>query len=93
VSECAGTIVLKNSAGRALRKGPASVCADDVLDCVGGFAVGDTVYVSFRAVDGGQYVVATGVARCDERALRRLPGESQTTFVVLHVQEVKLLWP
>ena len=85
-----GSIVLNNAAGRSLRRRPATVCAADVLDCAGGFSAGDTVYVTFRAVDGGQFVIATGVIGCDEITLRQQMRSTAT--VVIRETDVKLLW-
>ena len=87
-----GWIVLNNSAGRAMRRGTADVAARDVLDCSGGFAAGDTVYITFRGIDGGQYAVAIGTAACDENAIRRVLGASPAT-VIVRAQDVLLLWP
>lgn len=86
-----GTIVLDNAAGRALRRKPAAVQARNVLDCAGGFHSGDTVYIAFRAIDGGQYVIAIGVACCDAAALRQPLAAPDAPVVFEH--SVKLLWP
>jgi glutamate 5-kinase len=96
-----GTILINNAAGRALRKKRADVRAADVLDCVGGFQAGDTVYVTFRGVDGGQFVVATGTVRCDESALRGMTARSNgdrvnasdDANIVIRAQDMDLLWP
>jgi glutamate 5-kinase len=98
-----GTIVLDNDAGRALRKKPAPVRAADVLYCAGGFRAGNTVYIAFRTSDGSQYVVATGIARCDEAVLRQMvssgrpalvaAGEQGEVTIVVPEQDVQLLWP
>ena len=85
-----GTVVLRNDAGRSLRKKCAAVMAADVLDCSGEFVAGDQIYVSFRARDGGQYVVATGIAKCDATALKEAAAEPG---VVIAEQELELLWP
>ena len=85
-----GSIVINNASGRALRREVADVTAHDVLDCAGGFSAGDTVYVTFRAVDGGQFVVATGVMCCDETTLRQQMRSTAT--VVIRETDVKLLW-
>ena len=87
-----GWIVLNNSAGRAMRRGTADVAARDVLDCGGGFAAGDTVYITFRGADGGQYAVATGTVGCDENALRQMLGAPSAT-VIVRAPDVRLLWP
>jgi len=83
-----GTIVLNNAAGRALRRKPADVKAQDVLDCAGRFAAGDTVYVTFRAIDGGQYVVATGIVRCENELVR----SAESATVIVRGQDLRLLW-
>lgn len=101
-----GTIVVANDTGRALRRKCSDVRLADVLDCAGGFRAGDTIYVTFRGVDGGQYVIATGIVRCDEGTLRHmlararehlpLDDRSNTSFdihVVILERDVKLLWP
>jgi len=87
-----GSIVLNNSAGRALRRTITDVHARDVLDCAGGFNAGDIVYIAFRAVDGGQYVIATAVIGYDEGQLRRTMLADADTIVVRD-QQIKLLWP
>ena len=86
-----GTIVLNNTAGRSLRRAAADVHARDVLACMGGFAAGDRVYVTFRAVDGGQYAIAAAVACCGEAELRRMLGSAED-LVVLRKEDVRLLW-
>jgi len=103
-----GTIVINNQAGRALRKQCVAVLAAHVVDCTGRFRTGDRVYVSFRGKDGGQYVVATGIVRCDEAVLRRVIGQSPDArsnlvesadpvehdpVVVMQEQDLELLWP
>ena len=96
-----GTIVVNNAVGRALRKKRADVRAADVLDCAGGFQAGDTIYVTFRGADGGQYVVATGVVRCDESVLRGMTARSNgdgadekgDANIVIRAQDMELLWP
>jgi hypothetical protein len=93
IHDCAGTILLNNAAGRSLRKAAATVYAADVLDCAGNFSAGDTVYISFRGIDGGQYVVATGVIRCDESVLRQTLGALAPAAVIINASDMKLLWP
>jgi glutamate 5-kinase len=98
-----GTIVIGNNAGRALRKAPRVVYAADVLDCAGGFCTADPVYIAFRTLDGSQYVVATGVVRCDEAALRQAIASGSSAHdasartgdadIVVQEQDVQLLWP
>jgi len=83
-----GTIVLNNAAGRALRRKPVDVKAQDVLDCAGSFSAGDTVYVTFRAIDGGQYVIATGIVCC---ASERLRG-AESAAVIVREQDLQMLW-
>jgi glutamate 5-kinase len=85
-----GTLVLRNDAGRSLRKQCAAVMAADVLDCSGDFVAGDRIYVSFRARDGGQYVVASGTTQRDAAALKMDPIEPG---LVIAEQELELLWP
>jgi glutamate 5-kinase len=98
-----GTIVIDNDAGRALCRKPAAVRAADVLYCSGGFCAGDAIYIAFRTSDGSQYVVATGIARCDEaglgltagvehRATAAPTGTDDSEIVVLE-QNVQLFWP
>jgi glutamate 5-kinase len=98
-----GTIVIDNDAGRALCRKPAAVRAADVLYCCGGFCTGDAIYIAFRTSDGSQYVVATGIARCDETELRLTPGvqrheaaaaaRTDSPDIVVLEQDVQLLWP
>ena len=83
-----GTIVLNNAAGRALRHKLADVKARDVLDCAGSFNAGDRVYVTFRAIDGGQYVVATCIICC---ASERVCGAA-SAIVIVREQDLQLLW-
>ena len=86
-----GWIVLNNSAGRALRCAPADVSVRDVLDCTGDFAAGDVIYVTFRGADGGQFVIATGVAGCAEPELRK-QQQAGDPAVVVRGRDIKLLW-
>lgn len=95
-----GTIVLCNSVGRARRKQPAAVSACSVIDCSGEFHAGDTVNVTFRGVDGGQFAIATAVANIDAAELRRriCVGSSAETAQSDHVlaiteENLRLLWP
>ena len=99
-----GTIVLDNAPGRALRKVRAAVHAADVIYCAGGFHAGDPVYVTFRGADGGQYLVATGIVRCDaadlqyeagepSRAVSGTPDERRDDDIVIREADVELLWP
>jgi glutamate 5-kinase len=98
-----GTIVIDNDAGRALRRKPAAVRASDVLYCMGDFCAGDAVYIAFRTEDGSQYVVATGIAGCNEGALRQAAdlvhaahvasAERDNVEIVVREQDVRLLWP
>ena len=71
-----GTIVINAEAGRTLRKQRTELLMTHVLDCAGSFRAGDRVYVTFRQSDGGQYVIATGIVRCDEAVLRLLMNRS-----------------
>lgn len=82
------TIILNNAAGRALRNRPADVTAQDVLDCAGCFKAGEMVYVTFRAVDGGQYVVATGIACCASELVRG----AASARVIVRQDDLQLLW-
>ena len=79
-----GTLVVNAKAGRALRKAPADVGADDVLDAVGDFAAGDPVWVVVRGGDGGQGVFATAIAQGDAAACRALTPCARG---------MRLLWP
>lgn len=95
-----GTIVLRNSVGRALRTRPAGICASAVVDCSGGFRVGDVVNITFRGADGGQFAIATAVADIDAEALRRRVGMSinhdtapPDDPLVVAKENFKLLWP
>ena len=72
-----------------------------MLDCVGGFRAGDPVYISFRTSDGSQFVIAAGIASCDELALRRMIAlrrrsadlRDEPTVVEFPVRDAQLLWP
>ena len=99
-----GPIVIDTAAGRALRKQHAAVRANEVLYCAGDFRAGDRVYVAFRAVDGGQYVVATGIIAFDEATLQQMIGPPTAAAVrdqhaqpdaslVIRAEDVELLWP
>ena len=96
-----GTIVLDSAAGRALRKQPAPVRAADVLYCAGRFAVGDSIYIAFRTSDGSQYVIATGVVRCDEATLRQAIDSRKAlssldclaSLTVVRKDDISLRWP
>lgn len=98
-SAARGTIVLRNEAGRALRKNSAAVSAASVIDCCGEFRAGDTVNVTFRAVDGGQFAIAMATAGVDAATLREhisrafqtdKPGSGDA--IVIAEQDLKLLW-
>jgi glutamate 5-kinase len=86
-----GSIVVDNAAGRALRRAGGDVSARDVLDCSGGFGADDTVYITFRAVDGGQYLIATGLVTCTESALKQMLG-TPSAAVIVRAQDLKLVW-
>jgi glutamate 5-kinase len=98
-----GTIVIDNDAGRSLCRKPAAVRAADVLYCSGEFCAGDAIYIAFRTSDGSQYVVASGIARCDETELRLTPGveyretatptRTDNADIVVLEQDVHLFWP
>jgi glutamate 5-kinase len=96
-----GVIVITAEAGRALRKGHAGLLAAAVLDCSGAFQAGDRVYIATRGKDGGQSVLATGVIRCGAPVLLRpAAGRFDASdpvrlgdLVVMHEQDVQLLWP
>jgi hypothetical protein len=98
-----GTVYLGNTAGRALRRGPAAVRAADVLYCSGDFQRGDSIYVAFLGADGGQYVVASGIAQFDGTVLREQLGppladaQARATStiddsIVILAQDIRLLW-
>jgi len=86
-----GSIVLSNTAGRSLRRAAADVHARDVLGCAGDFAAGDSVYVTFRAVDGGQYAIAAATVCCSQAELRHKLACADDV-VVLRKEDVRLLW-
>ncbi len=98
-----GTIVINAEAGRTLHKQRDALMAADVLDCAGGFRAGDTVYVVVRGDDGGQGVIATGIARCDASMLLQTKDrsidvrteaiEGDDASVVIHAKDLRLLWP
>ncbi len=98
-----GTIFIHANAGHALRHGCVTLRSSDVLDCMGGFHAGDRVHVVVRGGDGGQGVIATGIARCDADALRQArsrsieardpPMENDDRGIVMDAQDMELLWP
>lgn len=98
-----GIIVINAEAWRTLRKQRDALMATDVLDCAGGFRAGDTVYVVVRGDDGGQGVIATGIARCDASMLLQTKGrsidmrtesiENDDACVVIDANDLRLLWP
>ena len=98
-----GTIVINAEAGRTLCHQRDALMAIDALDCAGGFLAGDTVYVVVRGNDGGQGVIATGIARCDASMLLQTKGrlidvrtetiENDDACVVIHANDLRLLWP
>jgi len=102
-AEMRGTIVIDNDAGRSLCRKPTPVRAGDVLYCAGGFCAGDSIYIAFRTSDGSQYVVATGIARCDETDLRltsrvghheaTAPTRTDRPDIVVQERDVQLFWP
>ena len=99
-----GTIYLGNAAGRALRKRAAAVRALDVLYCGGEFRAGDAIHIAFRSADGAQYVIATGIACCDEATLidrigpplaaatRSTRLDPDKDFDVVRAEDVRLTW-
>ena len=99
-----GTIYLANDSGRALRRRRAAVRTRDVLYCAGDFAAGDPVHIAFLGADGGQYVIATGVAQFGGAVLREKLGpplahahalerdDNDDSILVLE-QDLRLLWP
>ena len=98
-----GTIYLANDAGRALRRGSTAVHTRDVLYCSGDFASGDPIHIAFLGSDGGQYVVATGIARFGGAALRQKLGppladahacvrDATDDSVMVQEDELWLLW-
>lgn len=99
-----GTIVLANEPGRRLRKKSAAIYAFDVLYFSCRFCAGDSIYVSFLGADGGLYVIAIGIACCDDGMLRQKIGPPPASAhkricdisdqtVVIREQDVTLLWP
>jgi|ERR1700685_1978162 hypothetical protein len=99
-----GTVVVNNDVGRTLQRKRATVVrAADVLDHSDGFRVGDSVYISFRTKDGSQFVVATGIVRCDAALLREtrtrallsgaLAKVTDDTDILIREEDVILLWP
>jgi hypothetical protein len=83
---------------------PATIRALDVLYFSGRFCAGDSIYVSFLGADGGLYVVAIGIAFCDDAVLRQKIGpplaaahericDVSDQTVVIREQDVTLLWP
>lgn len=98
-----GIIIINNEAGRALRKQRLSLLAGNVLDCSGSFHAGDRIYVTFRGNDGGQYVIAKGIVRYDETALRQIidrpvvelekANANDDSAIVIQEQDIELLWP
>ncbi|TLY49463.1 MAG: hypothetical protein E6K53_13615 [Gammaproteobacteria bacterium] len=101
LSVACGTIVLRNDIGRALRKKLAAVRCVSVIDCCGEFRAGDTVNVTFRGIDGGQFAIAMAIAGIDAAALRERislkpaqpSGDGCDDAIVIAEQDLKLLWP
>ena len=79
--------------------------ASDVLYSGGGFRRGDPIAIAFRSADGAQYVIASGIACCDEAKLLESCGaplswEARNSrlnpandFVVVRETDVGLYWP
>lgn len=75
--------------------------AADVLYWSGEFCAGDAIYIAFRTSDGSQYVVASGIARCDELRLTprveyretATPTRTDNPDIVVLEQDVHLFWP
>jgi glutamate 5-kinase len=99
-----GTIYLANDAGRSLRRKSAAVRTGDVLYCSGDFASGDPIHIAFLGSDGGQYVIATGIARFGGAALRQKLGppladaharvrDATDDSVMVRQEDLRLLWP
>jgi len=86
-----GFIVVAAETGKVLRRRPAAVPISAVLDVSGDFRAGDRIGVVVRGSDGGQGVVAAGVASCDAASLRarNFPSDG----LALRECDVQPLWP
>jgi glutamate 5-kinase len=85
----AGSVVIDSRAAKALRTRGTPLTADGVLRNAGGFRAGDAIHVVQRGVDGGQRVVARGIAACSAAELEALaPG---STSIVIGGDDIALL--
>jgi hypothetical protein len=67
-----GVVIVGPERARELRKSAAPIRAGELLGRSGEFRVGDWLYVTGRGADGGQSVLATGVAAVDFDQLDKL---------------------
>jgi len=81
-----GVVVIHAELARELRKSPAPIRAGELLGHSADFRAGETVYVTSRGADGGQSVLALGLARIDAIAL---PGSEAPAIVV---DDLHFLW-
>ena len=79
----AGSVVIDARAAKAIRTRGTPVTADGVLRFAGAFAAGAAVYVVQRGVDGGQRVVAKGVAACSAGELEAMLATSPVPATVV----------
>ena len=81
-----GAVVIGAELARELRKAPAPIHAGELLGHSAGFHAGEAVYVSSRGRDGGQSVVAVGMATLDAELLDASAGPA------IAVDQLHMLW-
>src|SRR5207342_2802103 len=81
-----GVVVIRAELARKLRRTPAPIHAGELLGHSADFRAGETVYVTSRGADGGQSVVALGLAKIDAIAL----PDSEAPAIV--VDDLHFLW-
>ena len=86
----AGSVVIDARAARAIRTRGTPLTVDGVLRFAGAFAAGAAIYVVQRGVDGGQRVVAKGVAACSSDELGALLQGPSAPQIVIRGEDLAL---
>jgi len=86
LSDPSGVVVIHAALARELRKSPAPIHAGELLGHSADFHAGETVYVTSRGNDGGQSVLAVGLAKLDAVAL------DSSDAPAVAVDELHMLW-
>jgi hypothetical protein len=81
-----GVLTIGAERARELRRSATPVCAGDLVARSGEFNAGDWLYVTSRGHDGGQSVLATGVALVDAARIDALDPQARV------IEQLQLLW-